>query len=257
MLIVGVSYRLIPMFTLSEVQSQKRALGSILLLNAGLLGTFFAVLLRTPWKLVPALMLAGGLALYGLEMLAILRARKRRVLDWGVKYFLTAIGLLLPLGLLGVVLAWPRLPLTPFTGQLENAYGFLAIVGVVSLAIMGMLYKIIPFIVWYSRYSKQIGLAKVPSLADLYSAKLQMAGYVSYVSGFSVAIAGIIFAQKEIARVGIGLLLVAGLILVANVCKMLSHMLHRRTTPPMIAKPLRAASGMSSPTVQPTSTSSL
>ena len=36
----------------------------------------------------------SGLAIYGWEMRAILRARKRRTLDWGLKYFLTAIALL-------------------------------------------------------------------------------------------------------------------------------------------------------------------
>ena len=34
--------------------------------------------------------------------------------------------------------------------------------GVVSFAIIGMFYKIIPFLVWYGSYSRQIGLRKVP-----------------------------------------------------------------------------------------------
>ena len=40
LLIVGVSYKLIPMFTLSEVQSQRRAGLSVVLLNVGLAGSF-------------------------------------------------------------------------------------------------------------------------------------------------------------------------------------------------------------------------
>jgi cbb3-type cytochrome oxidase subunit 1 len=39
MLIVGISYKLVPMFTLSEIQSQRRAACSILLLNVGLAGS--------------------------------------------------------------------------------------------------------------------------------------------------------------------------------------------------------------------------
>ena len=38
MLIVGISYKLVPMFTLSDIQSRRRALASVALLNAGLLG---------------------------------------------------------------------------------------------------------------------------------------------------------------------------------------------------------------------------
>ena len=57
--------------------------------------------------------------------------------------------------------------------------------GVVSFAIIGMFYKIIPFLVWYGSYSRQIGLSKVPSLADLYSPRLQAVGYWTYVAGLA------------------------------------------------------------------------
>ncbi|HYG33967.1 MAG TPA: cbb3-type cytochrome c oxidase subunit I, partial [Clostridia bacterium] len=183
MLIVGISYKLVPMFTLSEVQSPWRARISIVLLNVGLLGSFAAILNRSVLKPVCALVVIAGLVLYGVEIAAILRARKRRALDWGIKYFLTAIGLLVPISILALVLSWPSLPLTAFTGQLENLYGFLALLGVVSFAIIGMLYKILPFLVWYGTYSSRIGLNKVPSLADLYSPGLQTLGYWTYVSG--------------------------------------------------------------------------
>src|SRR5215831_1522514 len=180
---VGVSYKLIPMFTLSEVQSPRRAACSVVLLNIGLVGTFLTVLLRSPWKLASGLVIVAALALYGWEVRAILRARKRKAPDWGIKYFLTAVALFAPLAVLGIVLTWPGLPLTPFTGQLENVYGFLGLIGVVTLAIIGMLYKIIPFLVWFGRYSPQIGRAKVPALADLYSTRLQALGYCSFLVG--------------------------------------------------------------------------
>ncbi len=48
-----------------------------------------------------------------------------------------------------------------------------------------MFYKIIPFLVWYGSYSRQIGLSKVPSLADLYSPGLQAVGYWAYVAGLA------------------------------------------------------------------------
>ena len=44
MLIVGVSYKLIPMFTLSELQCRRRAACSIVLLNIGLAGSFVTIL---------------------------------------------------------------------------------------------------------------------------------------------------------------------------------------------------------------------
>ena len=55
MLIVGVSYKLIPMFTLSEIQNKRRVAWSIALLNVSLAGSFVTILLRSPWKLAFAL----------------------------------------------------------------------------------------------------------------------------------------------------------------------------------------------------------
>ncbi len=239
MLIVGVSYKLIPMFTLCEVQSRRRAAWSIVLLNVGLTGSFMTILFRSPWKLGFTLVIAAALAIYGCEVRAILRARKRKVLDWGIKYFLTAVAFLAPLTVLAIVLSWPRLPLTPLTGQLENAYGFLGLIGVVTFAIIGMLYKIIPFLVWYGRYSKHIGRARVPALADLYSGRLQAAGYFSYLGGLAITVAGIVWPNEHLVRCGCGLLLVSAATLACNVGLMLSHFFNPRVQP-LVAQPATA-----------------
>jgi hypothetical protein len=223
MLIVGVSYKLIPMFTLSEVQSRGRAIGSVILLNVGLAGSFVTILRHSPLKPTFALVVAAALAIYGWELKAILRARKRRTLDWGIKYFLTAIMLLLPLSVLAVVLSWPGLPQNTFTGQLENLYGFLGLIGVVTFAIMGMLYKIIPFLVWFGRYSRQIGRAKVPALADLYSARLQTLGYWAWLAGLAVTSGAIVLANETGISIGCGFLALGVLTLGLNAGKMLSH----------------------------------
>jgi hypothetical protein len=167
--------------------------------------------------------MAGGLIVFGLEMRAILRARKRRVLDWGVRYFVTALALLGLVAVLGLVLSWPALPLTAFTGQLENAYGMLGTLGVVSFAIVGMLYKIIPFIVWYACYSHHVGLRKVPSLADLYSPAIQKAGYWAFLGGLLVLTAGTVLGSALLVRCGAVVLGAAALSLLANTGLMLSH----------------------------------
>jgi hypothetical protein len=231
MLIVGISYKLVPMFTLSDIQSRRRAAVSVALLNAGLLGSFVTILLRHRFKFAFALVAVAGLACYGIEMIAILRARKRDTLDWGLRYFLTAISLLAPLSILALVLSWPGLPLTQLTGQLENAYGFLALVGVVSFAIIGMFYKIIPFLVWYGSYSRQIGLSKVPSLADLYSPALQALGYCAYVAGLVVTTIAIVLANALAVRSGCALLALSLGTLALNVIKILSHLIRPRIEP--------------------------
>ena len=231
MLIVGISYKLVPMFTLSELQSPRRAHASVALLNAGLLGSFITILLRHPFKFAFALLVVAGLACYGLELIAILRARKRRSLDWGLKSFLTAISLLAPLSVLGLVLSWPGLPLTALTGRLENLYGFLALAGVISFAIIGMFYKIIPFLVWYGSYSTQIGLRKVPSLADLYSPGLKAAGYWTYVAGLAATSTAIVLGNAVAVTWACALLALSLATLGLNVTKILSHLVRPKIEP--------------------------
>ena len=236
MLIVGVSYKLIPMFTLSEVQSERRAALSVAMLSIGLAGSFVTILMRSPWKLAFALVVVAALAVYGWELMAILRARKRRTLDWGIKYFLTAVALLLPLSALAIVLSWPGLPLNPFTGQFENVYGFLGLIGVVSFAIIGMLYKIIPFLVWFGRYSQHVGRVQVPALAEMYSARLQLIGYWGYLAGLAVACAAIIFESETGVRLGSSLLALSVATLAVNVIKMLAH-LFKPSLKPLVIQP--------------------
>jgi hypothetical protein len=231
MLIVGISYKLVPMFTLSELQSRWRAGVSLVLLNLGLAASFVAILLRSRFRPACAFLVIAGLALYGFEMGAILRARKRRALDWGVKYFLTAIVLLVPQSLLACVLSWPSLPLNVFTGQFENLYGFLGLLGVVSFAIIGMLYKIVPFLVWYRSYSGRIGLNKVPSLADLYCPHLQAVGYRAYLLGLGVTSVATVLGSAAAVRWGCGILGFALLTLELNLVKMLRHLVQPRLEP--------------------------
>jgi hypothetical protein len=231
MLIVGVSYKLVPMFTLSEVQSQRRARLSILLLNIGLLGAFTSILLRSPWKAVFAFLICAALSLYGWEIVTIVRARKRATLDWGLTTFLTALVLLAPLSALASLLAWPRLPLTAFTGQLENLYGFLGLIGFVTFAIIGMLHKIIPFLVWFHSYSPHVGRSQVQTLGQLYSEGLQVIGYWVWLAGLAATGTGILAQNETMERVG-ALALVSSLgIFLINVGKMVSHVLYPQLQP--------------------------
>jgi hypothetical protein len=231
MLIVGVSYRLLPMFAVSELQSPRRAAWSVALLNVGLLGAFLAMLTRHPLKPFAALVIAAGLALYALEVRAILRARRRTHLDWGLRQFLAALALLIPGMALGLFLSWPGLAVTPLVGQLENLYGLLGVLGVVSLAILGMLYKIVPFLVWFGRYRGEIGRHRVPNLADLYATPVQVAGFALWAAGLFIAAVGTVLASELVVRLGALVLGGSWLCLGANLVLMFRHLVRPRLEP--------------------------
>jgi hypothetical protein len=251
MLIVGFSYRLIPMFTLGELQNPKRALLSIALLNLGLAGLFPGILLERPWKLAFALIIIAGLALHAIELIAILRRRRRRSIDPSVRSLLVAIGLFAPLSILAVVLCWPGLPTSQFTTQLENVYGFLGLFGVVTLAILGMLHKIVPFLVWNRRYSSEVGLRPVPTLSEMYSQRIQGVSFWLFLAGLLVTSVATAFAHSVAVRSGV-LLLAASLALVAlNMIRILAHL--RRSRPvPLQPNPLASPKAASTPSLTAT-----
>ena len=237
MLIVGISYKLVPMFILGEIQNRFRAALSVLLLNLGLAGSFVTILLRSPWKLAFALVVITGLALYGIEIASILRTRKRRRLDWGMKTFLTAIALLLPMSALAIALSWPALSLNILTGRLENLYGFLGLIGVISFALIGMLYKIVPFLVWYGVYSKKVGLAKVPTLAELYSERLQITGYFAFLFGLVGVSVGVLLGNAPTLQL-VALFLAGSLgTLWLNVVRMVAHFFFPEIEPLAASRP--------------------
>jgi len=91
-----------------------------------------------------------------------------------------------------------------------------------------MLYKIIPFLVWFGRYSQHIGRAKVPALADLYSPQLQAAGYWSWVAGLIVVCTAIVLTSEIGVRIGSILLAVSLGTLMFNVGTMFSHFIRPR-----------------------------
>jgi hypothetical protein len=241
LLIIGVSYKLVPMFALSEVQHHRRALFSVLLLNVAVGGLFGTIFINHAFKFVFAILGVAALAVYGVEMLAILKARKRRSLDLGLRGFLTALLMLIPLSFLALILTWPGLPMSEMVGRLENLYGYLGLIGTITLAMLGMLYKIVPFLVWYSAYSKEIGRAKVPALADLYSTRLQVWGHRLFLAGLGVTSVGILFASRAGVQIGSAILAAGVCVFAANMGAILSHFfrprIEPRSEPAAISKP--------------------
>jgi hypothetical protein len=231
LMIVAVSYKLVPMFTLSDLQNERRAGAAIGLINLGLAGLFVTMALRSPWKLGAALVIVAGLVAYAVEILAILRARKRRVLDWGLRHFLTALGLLGLVTVLGLVLCWPGLPVTLLTTQLETVYGWLGLAGVVTLTVLGFLYKIVPFQIWYHRYARHVGRSRVPSLADLYSGRLQVAGFGLVLAGLLATAVGAALGHETVTRGGVLILLGGLTAFTVNLALMFRHFWRPRLEP--------------------------
>src|SRR6266542_3749282 len=117
---------------------------------------------------VPALVAPGALAValaalgHAVWVARMARHRKRPQLDWGLRFALTGTVFLLPVTALGLGFA-----LDLCSGPaLGSSYAVLALGGWASLTIVGMMLKIVPFLVWYRAYGPRAGRAPVPTLAQ-------------------------------------------------------------------------------------------
>ena len=182
LMIMGVSYRLIPMFALSSIQNERRIWASFALFNTSVIGIFLGILLQARWLIAAVITVSLALGLWVWEVLAMLKARKRPHLDGTLKQALIAMTHIPVLVVLGLWLSWPS-PLSAIKAQTQTAYGMLALLGFVSLFVMAMLYKIIPFLVWYKIYPPLVGRQPVPKLYELYSIPLQRWSLALFLTG--------------------------------------------------------------------------
>lgn len=201
--VFGVAARVYPMFLLARdpegwphVQTWGLAVG-VPAVVAGLLG-------------VPGLLTLGALAVtaavagHVIRVARMLGEHKRPALDWGLRFALTGTAFLLPSTALGWALALdlvsgPRPAL---------AYAVLALGGWVSLTIVGMMLKIVPFLVWYRVYAPHVGRMQVPTLARLSSPAMESVAYAMLTSGTILLAAAVAVGQPvAISLAGLALTL--------------------------------------------------
>jgi hypothetical protein len=87
----------------------------------------------------------------------------------------------------------------------------------------GMLSRIVPFLVWFHRYSARVGLEPTPSMRSLLPQNKIKTGFVLHMSSVVLGVIAILSQSDWLARLT-GLLLVATAISLAS---MLLHVLKR------------------------------
>lgn len=229
MMIVGASYKLIPMFSLSELRHERPAYWQFWLLHVGLAGLFVTLLWQSSWVVLFALLIAVAVGLFLWTMREVLRVRRRPRLDWGLRHSLSALIVLAILTALGLWLSTGWVPSEEFGARLAFGYGVLALLGWISVMIIGMMYKIIPFLVWHHRYSDIVGLRPVPAATQLLGESMPRVEFWLLHAGILMTVAGVIFASELVLQVGTLVLALAGLTFAVVVCRIYRHLVPRLT----------------------------
>jgi hypothetical protein len=228
-LIVGVSLKLLPMFAMSEWSERTRSWAMLATINGGLALLAVAIPLGSrPLAVAAAALVASGFAIYAFEIAAILRARRRAAFDPGLITFLGALAAIPPTCALGFVAA--TIGQASLAPALRLAYAFAALFGIVIPAIVGMLYKILPFLVWHRVYGPRVGREPVPTFAEMVSPPLQTATSVLFLTGLTLLLAGILDAQMAPVAGGAAIWSLGLLCFVGNVARVMRHWW--RSSPP-------------------------
>lgn len=189
MVIMGVTFKLIPMFTLSH--GYKLLFGKIAfwIVNAGLLGISIVMHYEdtTIFYYISAFLILVGLGTFLFQTILIVKKRIRKKADIGIKYSYIAYSMMGVATGLGVIIAFFD---ENKIMNLTLIYGVIIVLGFVSMLIVGQMYKIVPFLVWYHKYSSKVGIEKVPMLKDMFDEKYAEYGFYLMI----VSIAGIILA---------------------------------------------------------------
>ncbi|MBI5166949.1 MAG: hypothetical protein HY998_04305 [candidate division NC10 bacterium] len=211
LLIVGVSYKLLPMFALSHGYSEGAGKASFVVGNLGVLGLFFGFILGDGegiWLLASSLLLFLAILLYAVQTYLILKSRRRK-LDVALYHSGAAILYLLAAAVLGIL---SSLGLLPTGFQFYYTYAYLGLMGWISLFIVGQMYKIVPFLAWFHKYSHKVGLEPVPLMKDMFDERLAMAQF--YLMNLGILGTSLAFLVNNGRAVGVfGFLVLLGAVI--------------------------------------------
>jgi hypothetical protein len=166
LLIMGFSYKMVPMFSLAHGFSMTLARYVYAFYVAGLIVTFISFFQngRSPFAAGAGLLLTG-FALFAYHIWTILQKRVKKKLDRPFQFALLAIGIGLMLHAAAFLLSLSGND----HGMAIVIYAY--VLGWIMFSIIGYLYKIVPFLWWTHRYSKKIGQENVPTLKQMINEK--------------------------------------------------------------------------------------
>lgn len=224
-LICAVSFQVVPMFYLAPAlpkRLQAALVGGavvgvvsvLLLLGADSLGGLGVGDGDILWVgLLPPLV--ASLVVHPVAIGASLRARTRKRRDASLDFWRA--GLAVGLATAPVALVTWALDASPVVGV------WLVLWGWVGLVMHGMLTRIVPFLVWFHRYSGDVGKKAVPPMRKLWPDERARRGGYAHLAGLGAGVVGLTFAQSWLVQIAGAALVVTGLLMAHGVLGALRH----------------------------------
>ncbi len=214
---VSVAERLWPMFLLAHRPSQRSGAWAVGLLSGGTAVLATGLLIgNKPIAIVGGAIVIGGIAAHLTSLVGSVKHRRRglELLHW---FLFVSAGFLVTAVVLGVIAG--LVPMSTVHLSRVVSAEVASLIAWLSLAIIGHVHKIVPFISFAALRAKGIRnnrSGKPLLFGDLYT---KWAGWVTLGSsgtGFAVIITGLLVSSAAVVAIGGGLIVVAGTVVCAN-----------------------------------------
>jgi hypothetical protein len=230
-LVLGVSARVYPMFLLAPPPGRRTATVQAAGLTLGVPAVVIG-LLAAPWlTAVGAIAVGAAITAHVVWLASLLRASRRPALDWPLRFLVAGAAYLALAAALGMALAFG----VTSGPRVAFAYGVMVVGGWASLTIVGMMLKIVPFLVWYQVYAPFAGRAPVPGLADLRWPAMEAVAFVSLAAGVGALAVTVWVGDAAAVGAAATVILVGTLAFGATIVTVLNHLV--AALPPPVTRP--------------------
>jgi len=226
MMVVGLSYRLLPMILPAAMPGGPRLWLSAVLLQAGVSGLFVTLLRRGALAWLFALLVVGGFAAFIWQVAWMLRRPRPRppglrrpdpaVLHAGASF--VSLGIASALGL-WLTVAAP----SPATLRVAMAYGVFGLIGFLAQIVVAMEGRLLPIFSWYWAYANAGYKGPVVSQHDMPWRPGQQLAVGLWFIGVPALAFGLAFDVIPLVSAGAWGLLAALILNVVNVTRILRH----------------------------------
>jgi hypothetical protein len=215
LLIFGFSYKMVPMFSLAHGYTMKPAGYVFLVYFSGMTSLISSFFLDSRiLEMLGTFLLFAGFVIFSWHVKKIIDKRVKKKLDRPFMFALFAIGCGAVIHLAAVVSsASSMLP------KMSGPIIFLYLIAWIAFSIIGYLYKIVPFLWWTHKYSKEIGKQKVPSLKDMMDEKMALPLFLLFIVGAVSLTASFAARLVFLFYIGQGLILVAAILFSFTIAK--------------------------------------
>jgi hypothetical protein len=212
MIVVGLSYRLIPMIVPAETPKGSSMAISAVLLEIGTIGLAVTLVSRPSWSPVAAVIIIAGIASFVSHVQWIVKHKLPPPAalprpDWATWQTHIAFVWLLVATFTGLSLTLPLPP--PWLIALGWVYGTAALVGFLAQIVTGIQGRLLPLYGWYRMLEKRNMQRPTRSAHTLASHGLAKAIFVSWTIGVLLLVCGLAAGINWMIAVSSGILLVS------------------------------------------------